>query len=140
MPEKFSPQLKNDVILRAKHCCEYCRSQDRYSPHGYTIDHILPISLGCSDDFGNLAYACFLCNRLKSKKLEAIDALSGVLAPIFNPRKHNWYDHFAWNEDATVVIGVSPTGRCTVEALKLNRAKLIEYRLGILPLGTHPPE
>lgn len=88
----------------------------------------------------NLAYACFLCNRLKSNKTQRLDRVTETLAPIFNPRKAAWSEHFAWNEDATTIVGVSPIGRCTVEALKLNREKLIEYRKAILPFGAHPPK
>jgi hypothetical protein len=136
----FSAAVREGVIIRSGNCCEYCKSQDKYSPNGFTIDHIVPESLGGTDDLENLAYACFLCNRLKSKKLHSIDGLTETHAPIYNPRIESWHEHFAWNEDASIIVGISPTGRGTVAELKLNREKLIEYRKAILPLGTHPPK
>ena len=141
MPKSgISPDTIETVSLWADHCCVYCKSQDKYSPHGFTIDHIIPLSLGGTNDLENLAYACFLCNRLKSNKTEAFDNLSEKLVPLFNPRKDSWHQHFAWNEDATLVIGISPGGRATVDVLQLNREKLIEYRRAVMPLGTHPPK
>ena len=140
MPKSsFTSEISKAVRLRANNCCEYCRSQDIYSPHGFTIDHIIPLSLDGLSVLINLAYACFLCNRLKSNKTEALDQLTGKMVSLFNPREDVWNDHFAWNEDATIIIGVSPIGRATVSQLQLNRDKLIEYRRAILPLGTHPP-
>jgi 5-methylcytosine-specific restriction endonuclease McrA len=132
--------LKSAVIERASKCCEYCKSQDKYSPTFFTTDHVIPESLDGKTEFENLAYACFLCNRLKSNKLKIFDNLTQKWIPLFNPRKDIWLDHFAWNEDATKIIGISVIGRCTVIALKLNRDKLVEYRNSIIPFGTHPPK
>ena len=135
----FRSAIRDAVIQRASKCCEYCLSQDKYSPHAFTIDHILPESLGGTDDFENLAYCCFLCNRLKSNKLTAFDAVSEKWTPLFNPRTHVWKEHFSWNEATTHIIGVSRVGVLTISELKLNREKLIEYRETIIPFGTHPP-
>jgi hypothetical protein len=136
----ISNEVREAVILRAFKCCEYCKSQDKYSPTSFTIDHIIPESLDGTSELANLAYACFLCNRLKSNKLKAFDILTGKWIPLFNPRKDIWRDHFAWNEDTTKIIGITPIGRCTVKELTLNREKLIEYRECIIPFGAHPPE
>lgn len=136
----ISNVLRLAVILRAAKCCEYCKSQDKYSPTSFTIDHIVPESLDGTSEFWNLAYACFLCNRLKSNKLKVFDILTGKWIPLFNPRNDIWNEHFAWNEDATQIIGISIIGRCTVKELKLNREKLVEYRQCIIPFGTHPPQ
>ncbi len=128
------------VILRASKCCEYCKSQDKYSPTAFTIDHVMPESLDGTSDFENLAYACFLCNRLKSNKLKVFDTLTEKWVSLFNPRKDIWGEHFVWNQDATTIIGTTIVGRCTVKELKLNREKLIEYQNCIIPFGMHPPK
>lgn len=141
MPKTAIPTaLREAVVLRASKCCEYCKSQDKYSPTFFTIDHVLPESMDGTSDFENLAYACFLCNRLKSNKLRAFDAITEKWVSLFNPRQNSWNEHFAWNEDATKIIGISIIGRCTVNEIKLNRAKLVEYRNCIIPFGTHPPK
>jgi hypothetical protein len=134
-----SIEIREATMFRASHCCEYCKSQDKYSPTAFTIDHILPESLGGISEAENLAYACFLCNRLKSNKISAFDGITEQWIPLFNPRKNLWNDHFSWNEDATMIIGMSIIGRCTVNELQLNRKKLVEYRKCIIPFGTHPP-
>ncbi len=105
----------------------------------FTIDHVIPQNFGGDSELSNLAYACFLCNRLKSNKLKHFDKSSLSWIDLFNPRKHVWNEHFSWNEDTTLIIGMTPIGRITVEALKLNREKLIEYRKSLIPFGAHPP-
>jgi hypothetical protein len=135
----ISSDLREAVISRAFKCCEYCKSQDKYSPTAFTIDHIVPESADGTSDFENLAYACFLCNRLKSNKLKVFDILTRKWTPLYNPRKDVWNEHFVWHEDATKIIGLSAIGRCTIKELQLNREKLIEYRNCIIPFGTHPP-
>jgi hypothetical protein len=136
----LSPSIVKNVIARANKCCEYCQSQDRYSPNRFTIDHVTPESIEINDDFENLAYACFLCNRLKSNKLVGFDALTQTFWPIFNPRLEKWAQHFAWNENASTIIGITPIGRATIKELQLNREKLIEYRAALLVFGVHPPK
>jgi hypothetical protein len=131
---------REEVIFRAINLCEYCQSQDKYSPNSFTIDHYIPEEAGGTDDILNLIYACFLCNRLKSNKLNGFDSVTQSLWPIFNPRKDNWSNHFTWNEDTTLIIGITPIGRCTVSELQLNRKKLIEYRKALLVFGEHPPK
>ena len=136
----ISLSLREAVISRASKCCEYCKSQDKYSPTAFTIDHVLPQSLDGTSEINNLAYACFLCNRLKSNKLKSFDTTTGKWVHLYTPRQNNWNDHFAWSEDATQLIGLTAIGRCTVKELQLNREKLIEYRQCIIPFGTHPPD
>ncbi len=136
----INKELREAVILRASKCCEYCKSQDKFSPTAFTIDHILPESLDGTSDFKNLAYACFLCNRLKSNKLKVFDTRLKKWVSLFNPRIDIWAEHFSWNDDTTKIIGMTAIGRCTVKELKLNREKLIEYRNCIIPFGEHPPK
>lgn len=47
--------------------------------------------------------------------------------------------YFGWNEDFTQMIGLTPTGRATVETLKLNRAGLMNMRQVLCMAGKHPP-
>jgi hypothetical protein len=136
---QLSLEIREFVMQRAFHCCEYCKSRDKYAPHYFTIDHIIALSLGGTDAIINLAYACFPCNRLKSNKPMLFDYLTEEWVAIFNPRIHSWNEHFSWSEDATLIYGTTAIGRSAVTSLKLNREKLIEYRKSILPLGEHPP-
>lgn len=128
-----------EVAERAKHCCEYCKSMDTFSPNYFTVDHILPEPLGGTDSLGNLAYACYLCNRLKSNKLSIYDSIPNTWVALFNPRTQDWNEHFAWSEDLTSIVALGAVGRVTVEVLQLNRPKLVAYRKAVIPFGVHPP-
>ena len=135
----LAKHLREAVMVRARHCCEYCQSQDKYSPNLFTIDHIMPVDLEGTHEIDNLAYACFLCNRLKSDKINTFDLISQSLVPLYNPRNYSWSQHFSWNEDFTLILGLTATGRGTVSTLQLNRDKLLAYRRALLPFGGHPP-
>lgn len=41
---KLSRRLKETVKLRAKNCCEYCYSQEKFATQSFCIDHIYPLS------------------------------------------------------------------------------------------------
>ncbi|MCI0552101.1 MAG: HNH endonuclease, partial [Anaerolineae bacterium] len=45
---------------------------------------------------------------------------------------------FTWNEDCTLMIGLSPTGRATIEALELNRKGIVNLRRVLHERGLHP--
>lgn len=135
----LTEEIRTLVMQRSGHCCEYCKSQDKFSPVYFTIDHILPLIEGGTNDIENLAYACMLCNRLKWNKLVSIDPVSQDNVPIYNPRLDVWEQHFQWSGDYLSIIGVSAIGRALVFALKLNREKLIQYREEMLNVGYHPP-
>jgi hypothetical protein len=127
------------VAQRAHWCCEYCKSQERFAPQAFTIDHIIPISKNGSDDTDNLAYACQGCNMYKASRVETFDIVSNQMVPIFNPRIQNWHDHFAWSHDFTELIALSSSGRVTIVGLKLNRKILIKLRRFLYLHGEHPP-
>lgn len=128
------------VMLRSGHCCEYCKSQDKFSPVFFTIDHIIPIVENGTDDIENLAYSCPLCNRLKWQKMFAIDPVTNMTVHIFNPRLDTWQDHFQWSEDYLQIIGITAVGRATANILCLNREKLLRYRKEMFDIGQHPPK
>ena len=50
------------VVERAAWCCEYCRSQARFCPDPFVVEHVVPRSGGGLDDLSNLAFACQSCN------------------------------------------------------------------------------
>jgi hypothetical protein len=127
------------VLERAQGCCEYCQSQMRYATQRFSIEHIMPKAKGGSDDLENLALSCQGCNNHKFTRTEATDTLSGLIVPLFDPRKHVWLEHFAWSEDFTRVIGLTQIGRASVEALQLNRDGVVNLRRALHTLGEHPP-
>jgi hypothetical protein len=138
--KNIPPPVKKTIISRAKGCCEYCRSQVRFSTQSYSIEHIIPLSAGGETLLDNLALACQGCNNHKYNKTVGQNPVSGEMVPLFHPRQQQWRDHFAWNEDYTLIIGLTPTGRATVGTLKLNRDGLVALRRILFPIGEHPPE
>ncbi len=140
MPEKrITSQQKNDVVERAKGCCEYCRSQANFAMQSFSVEHIVPRSRDGKTEIENLALACQGCNNHKYTKTKGRDPVNGDLVPLYHPRVQKWRDHFAWNEDCTLIIGLTPVGRATVEALCLNRDGLVNLRRVLYAMGTHPP-
>lgn len=135
----ITAEEQTTVIERAKGRCEYCQSWMSYAAQPFVFEHIVPISRGGETELGNLALACGGCNGHKYNKIEALDPVDGELVPLYNPRQHQWRDHFGWNEDYTRVVGLTPTGRATVEALKLNRIGLVNMRELLRITGKHPP-
>ena len=136
----ISSAKKRKVTQRANHRCEYCKCLKKYSPGPFDIEHIIPISKGGTSDLDNLAYSCSGCNGAKYNKIKAIDIVTNQLQALYNPRKESWSDHFNWSNDGLMIIGITPIGRVTVDALSLNREELLNIR-GLLQLiGEHPPK
>jgi len=137
---RLTIELKRVIIDRANGCCEYCKSQAKFATQAFSVEHIIPRSRGGQTVIDNLALACQGCNNHKYMKIEWNDPITGVVVPLFHPRKLNWNDHFAWDKNFAYVIGLTPIGRATVEALQLNRAGLVNLRRVLFISGAHPPE
>ena len=139
MSERYIPaELRRLVVERGEHCCEYCRTQARYSADSFTVDHIIPRSLGGSTTADNLALCCHGCNQHKSKRTTAPDPVTGARVALFHPREQHWEAHFTWNADFTLMLGLTPTGRATILALQLNRRGLVNLRRVLYGIGEHP--
>ena len=67
----------------------------------------------------NLVLQCPSCSLRKSNKLAAVDPVTGVEVPLFHPLRDDWQAHFALRPDGTCV-GLTPVGRATVDALRMN--------------------
>ena len=137
---KFTPLEKSFIQERAEHSCEYCKFPTSYSHDGFHIEHIVPIRLGGSNDLGNLAWSCDGCNTNKWGYLEWLDHATGVKVALFNPRQDIWKNHFRWSDDFTFILGLSPTGRATIDLLKMNRLGLINIRKALIAYGISPKE
>lgn len=132
--------LRRRVAERGRYRCEYCLTQEEVTGNEMDVDHILPEALGGPTTAENLCLACTKCNEYKGDQVIANDPLTGELVPLFNPRQQHWNDHFAWAPEGDTVQGLTPTGRSTVEALKLNRERLVRARGKWVQVGWHPPK
>ncbi|MFN8488990.1 MAG: HNH endonuclease signature motif containing protein [Caldilineaceae bacterium] len=135
---RITTQQKLLVAGRAFNCCEYCWSQADFATEPFSVEHIIPISRGGENNASNLALACQGCNGHKYAKTMARDPVDGASVPLYHPRQHKWSEHFHWNENFTLIIGVTPTGRATVEALHMNRPSVVNLRRALYTLGEHP--
>jgi hypothetical protein len=59
-----SKRLRYEVLRRDNHTCRYCGASAPDVP--LTVDHVVPTTLGGTDDPGNLVAACRDCNSGKS--------------------------------------------------------------------------
>jgi 5-methylcytosine-specific restriction endonuclease McrA len=134
----MNKKMRLALKTRARFLCEYCLSQEYFSPDPFEGDHIIATSQGGSVTLDNLALSCSGCNGYKSGAISAIDPGTVQRVPLYNPRKDVWSDHFRWHENFTLIIGISPTGRATVEKLKLNRASVVNLRTVLYKVGEHP--
>ena len=136
----ISQRLKKQVFARAEYRCEYCLSPLSHSVQPYDVEHIIPLSKNGINELDNLACSCGGCNGHKYNKTHALDLISEQIVPLYNPRLMDWKLHFAWSADFTEMIGISSTGRATIETLHLNRVGAVNIRRLLLLDGLHPPK
>lgn len=132
-------RLRQQVIARAGARCEYCLAPLAIVVE-MEIDHIVPESAGGPTELDNLCVTCVGCNGFKLAFQVAEDPQTGEMAPLFNPRRQVWRDHFTWSDDGTEMIGLTPIGRATIVRLRMNRQPLREARRLWVQAGWHPPD
>lgn len=132
--------LRRQVVADAKNRCGYCQTAQRISGAQLQIDHIIPLARGGTSDESNLWLACAWCNSYKASQTHAIDPETNEWVALFNPRAQNWHEHFAWSDDKTEILGITPIGRATVIALRMNNAYIVPARRYWALAGWHPPQ
>ncbi|MCL4267878.1 MAG: HNH endonuclease [Anaerolineae bacterium] len=133
-------KLRPTLAVAANHRCGYCQTQEVVSGIPLTVEHLLPRAQGGKDEEENLWLSCRLCNEAKSGQTQAPDPQTGQIVPLFNPRTQQWSVHFAWSEDGTIILGLTPHGRATVYALDLNSEFRVRSRVLWVEIGKHPPD
>jgi hypothetical protein len=103
----------------------------------FHIEHVTARQHGGGDRPENLALACDRCNAYKGPNLTGIDPTSGEMVPLFHPRRDDWLSHF--RVEKTIVVGVTATGRATVELLQMNADARVELRSLLVTVGEWPP-
>lgn len=133
---RVSAELRRQVVDRAGNCCEYCLlGQDDY-PFAFHVEHILAEKHRGQSIESNLCLSCPVCNRYKGSDLTSIDEETGEIVPLFNPRHHEWNDHFQLS-DATI-NPLTAEGRVTVFLLRLNDEERVAERRLLIELGRYP--
>ena len=118
--------LRQAVIQRADNHCECCLLSQFAQEATFHIDHVVPQSAGGPTTLDNLALACVTCSLRKGARQTVVDVETGTEVPIFNPRRETWNTHFRWA--GVRVVGLTATGRATIEALQMNRPHVLAIR------------
>ena len=136
---KLSAALIAEIRRQARYRCGYCLSSEILLGAPLEIEHLKPLAIGGTSLEENLWLACRRCNGFKSTRTEAEDPITKQLTSLFNPRAQHWQDHFQWSDDGSMIIGLTPYGRATVVALKLNTAQICATRRLWASVGWWPP-
>lgn len=135
MDERSWGETKEFVHRRAGSCCEYCQTYGLNIGQALHVEHINPTG---DDHPDNLCLACPNCNLSKATATSALDPETNQEVSLFNPRLHQWSEHFEWIEDFTQIRGLTSMGRATVLRLRMNRPRMILTRRRWVYAGLHP--
>lgn len=75
----------------------------------------------------NLALACVSCSLRKGARTTAIDPITSDAVQVFQPRLHEWRDHFSADASGEI-LGLTAIGRGTIVALSMNRVLAVMIR------------
>jgi hypothetical protein len=131
--------LQKQIRDQFTNCCAYCHTAENLTVAIFELEHIVPLKAGGETVVDNLCLACPTCNRYKATRQTFTDIATGQTVPLFHPQSQKWGDHFAWDETATKLVGLTATGRATIAALRMNREQLVRVRRMWVKLGEHPP-
>jgi hypothetical protein len=99
------------------------------------VDHIIARQHEGASDLGNLALACFHCNRHKGPNIAGVDPANGEVVRLFHPRTDAWHDHFRL--DGPILVGLTGTGRATVQVLAINDSEFLKVRETLIAEGVY---
>jgi hypothetical protein len=79
------------------------------------------------------------CGGRKGARQAVSNPETGESVLLYHPRHQAWTEHFAWSDDSTRLVGLTPVGRTTMEALHINRPQMTRLRGLWITLGLFPP-
>ncbi|MEL7356833.1 MAG: HNH endonuclease [Cyanobacteria bacterium J06560_6] len=139
MSDYISAELRTRIRQQAGDRCGYCLSLQKYVWGTLEIEHIILKATGGSSREENLWMACRPCNSHKADRTHGTDPLTDKTVALYHPRQQRWAEHFAWSDEGTHIIGLTPCGRATVKALQLNNPFAVAIRRSWVSVGWHPP-
>jgi 5-methylcytosine-specific restriction endonuclease McrA len=74
---------KEFIRRRANYLCEYCHSPESICTTEFTVDHVIPKSVGGSDKVENLALACRRCNERRYNFVAGYETLLEAVSSSF---------------------------------------------------------
>jgi len=133
-------RVRRRVADEARRRCGYYLRTEELMGMPMSLDHIIPEAAGGSSSKENLWLACRRCNEFKGTQVHARDPQTDNREELFNPRRQKWSEHFAWSKDSTEILGLTPCGRATMAALRLNNPEIVVSRRLWVSAGWWPPE
>ena len=70
--------------------------------------------------------------------LPGVDPESREETLLFNPRQDAWNEHFKFDAGRFQLLGTTPTGRATIDQLKMNTSYQIQARKYWVEAGLYP--
>src|SRR6266545_7763235 len=122
---KVPLRLAKPIRQQARDRCGYCLSSEALIGMPMELEHLVPLASGGQTIEDNLWLSCRRCNEFKGAQTTAIDPVTLEQFGLFNPRRQIWSEHFRWNDEGTEILGLTPTGRATVVALRLNHPVVV---------------
>lgn len=129
-------ELRRQVVVRAKNCCEYCLISQENNFLPFEIDHIVAEKHNGETVADNLCLSCSTCNGYKGSDIGSYDVITKQLTPLYNPRTERWHTHFKL--DGVQIVPMTAVGRVTVAILTLNSVERLKDREGLRRLGAYP--
>lgn len=111
---KHRENLRNDF----GRICGYCGKSELVTKNSFEIDHFIPQRLAPekTEDYTNLVYACYECNRKKSGKWPSEDKnVQFIDGKGFVDPASDEYDNNLVRDDGGNIIGVTDAGKYMVE-------------------------
>lgn len=134
-------EVARRVREAARNRCGSCLSPQHLVMARLQIEHIIPRAKGGTSEESNLWLSCPLCNNFKGDLTSGDDPDTRETVPLFDPRRQEWFEHFAWTADGLRIIGKTPTGRATVATLHLSDdPDALTVRGYWVLAGWHPPK
>ncbi|MFQ5594708.1 MAG: HNH endonuclease [Anaerolineae bacterium] len=81
------PPVRQAVAERSSNRCSYCLTPEDIVGAHFTIDHVVPESLGGTTTQDNLCLACWSCNLIKHDRIAASDPETGETVRLFHPNR-----------------------------------------------------
>ncbi len=142
----------DDLRTDFKDTCGYCGKTTTITKNAFEIDHFVPKSIDESriNDYNNLVYSCYQCNRKKHNKWPTNDpnipnnGINGFVDPTSNE-----YDLHIERTENGDIIGLSEVGRYMIKAFAFDKRpmrelwqlmKLAEEKERLLSCNAKDPE
>lgn len=99
---KYLPELQKDFY----NICGYCGKSETVTKNAFEIDHFVPKKYDMSkeNDYNNLVYSCYVCNRKKASKWPSEDPNKSVVdgKGIVDPATDEYDEHLERNTDGNI--------------------------------------